>query len=96
MNCHTREQLERVLFDKEDMTMTIGPSLELQPEQTPPDAPDCLHTFAVWLDLNPPPLSMVAGMLDLLSNELYRHGRIRDGKEVKHVVRGLRDEHDSH
>lgn len=69
--------------------MSDGMSLDMQQEPEV-GTPHCLQSFAAWIDVNHPPLPMLAGMLDLLGNELYRQGRTAEGNEVKHVVQELR------
>lgn len=47
-----------------------------------------LTTFMLWIELQP--LSTVTGMLEIIGNTLYRHGRFTEGNEIKHVVTELR------
>lgn len=70
--------------------MSDGPCLNLRQEPQCDIPLDGLHNFAEWIDLNHPPVPMIAGMLDLLGNELYRQGRIAEGGEIQHIVGTLR------
>lgn len=70
--------------------MSDGMSLSMQTDLTEEPATDGLHNFAEWIDLNHPPLPMIAGMLELLGNELYRQGKFTEGSEAKHVAAALR------
>lgn len=70
--------------------MSDGPCLSLRQEPHNNVLLDGLHNFAEWIDLNHPPVPMIAGMLELLGNELYRQGRYTEGSEIKHVVGALR------
>lgn len=69
--------------------MTDGPCLSMHQEQTDEPTID-LTTFAQWIDFNQPPVPMIAGMLELLGNALYREGRFTEGSEVKHIAAELR------
>lgn len=58
-------------------------------QDQPTDIPEiALHNFAAWIELQP--IQTLAGLLELISNDLYRRGEWSAGNDVKDVTRELR------